>query len=31
MRWIHKGGKSKPDKRCKNVFTPKKASKKKKR
>ena len=30
-RWIHKGGKSKPDKRCKNVLTPKKCSKPKKK
>ena len=22
-RWIHKGDKSKPDKRCKNVLSPK--------
>lgn len=30
-RWIHKKGKSKPDKRCKNVLTPKKRSKPKKK
>ena len=30
-RWIHKGGKSRPDKRFKNVLTPKKAAKPKKK
>jgi len=30
-RWIHKNGKSKPDKRCKNVLTPKKCAKRKKK
>jgi len=28
-RWIHSGGNSKPDKRFKNVLTPKKGAKKK--
>jgi hypothetical protein len=31
MKWIHKGGKSRPDKRCKSIFTPKKSACKKKR
>jgi hypothetical protein len=30
-RWIHKGDKSKPDKRCKNVLSPKKGAKRKKK
>jgi hypothetical protein len=30
-RWIHKGGKSKLDKRCKNVLSPKKCAKRKKK
>jgi len=30
-RWIHKNGKSKPDKRCKGILTPKKSAKRKKK
>jgi hypothetical protein len=30
-RWIHKGGKSRPDKRFKNILTPKKGTAKNKR
>ena len=28
-RWIYKDGKSKPDKRCKGILTPKKSAKRK--
>jgi len=30
-RWTHKGGKSKPDRRCKNCLTPKKGAKRRKK
>jgi len=30
-RWTHKNGKSAPDKRCKNISTPKKSAKPKKK
>jgi hypothetical protein len=30
-KWIHKGGKSRPDKRFKNILTPKKGAAKNKR